>query len=160
MKTCRKVASKTGPVYRGGGFYFLEGNTIHICILTQVYFCWNCIIHYHIIQGLQGWNWACLRNMRGVIKKEANWSLLTRNKYKYLQKIWYLHFIGKLDQRNSNSLIILFYYIWICSRFTQLPSSMLVQKRIQFVLFRNLHIGLLRKDKYGKLWKLGLLSNM
>ena len=35
MATCRKVMSKTGAVYRGGGFYFLEGNVVHICILTQ-----------------------------------------------------------------------------------------------------------------------------
>ena len=36
MATCRKVMSKTGAVYRGGGFYFLEGNVVYVCILTQV----------------------------------------------------------------------------------------------------------------------------
>ena len=35
MATCRKVMTKTGAVYRGGGFYFVEGNVVNICILTQ-----------------------------------------------------------------------------------------------------------------------------
>ena len=36
METGRKVASNTGPVYRGGGFYFMRGNVVNVCILTQV----------------------------------------------------------------------------------------------------------------------------
>lgn len=37
MRTCRKVMTKSGPLYREGGFFYWQGDLVKLYLLTQVY---------------------------------------------------------------------------------------------------------------------------